>query len=268
MIADLHTHSEDSHDSVATIAQMAQGAKEKGVAVLALTNHIDRDCLFSPKFVNIPQMDLPRYIKRIEEFRKSYFGETEILFGAELGYDSLANELYKNDLQAFEFDIVINSVHNVRQIDVYYPQYFDTVDRHRAFEDYLKAVRESLDAPYRYDIVAHIGYISRKAPYGNKLLTMAEFGEQIDDILTTIIKKDKCLEVNTNVKTLPLSYLPGKEILTRYYQLGGRKITFGSDAHMPDVIARNYAAAAKEVKEIGFDGFLLLKKGKVTGATF
>ena len=55
--------------------------------------------------------------------------------------------------------------------------------------------------------------------------------KEIDEILQVIIQKDKILEVNSSTKGMGLS-VTSEEILQRYYQLGGRKISFASDAIM------------------------------------
>ena len=40
--------------------------------------------------------------------------------------------------------------------------------------------------------------------------------------------------------------------MRRYYQLGGRKISFGSDAHGPDRIAEKWDEVVAMLKNIGF----------------
>lgn len=49
--------------------------------------------------------------------------------------------------------------------------------------------------------------------------------------------------------------IPDVDVLKRYYELGGRKISFGSDAHRTNSIAYNYDKIAAAMKEIGFEGF-------------
>ena len=44
----------------------------------------------------------------------------------------------------------------------------------------------------------------------------------------------------------------GSELLKRYYELGGRKICFGSDAHFPERIAEKWEETVATLKEIGF----------------
>ena len=117
---------------------------------------------------------------------------------------------------------------------------------------YFRLVRESLDAPYPYDIVGHIGYAARYVPFENKTISLEDFGEQIDDILLTIIQKDKILEINSANKTLPNRTIPSRNIIERYFELGGRKVSFGSDAHFVERIADKREEAVEMLKEIGF----------------
>ena len=46
--------------------------------------------------------------------------------------------------------------------------------------------------------------------------------------------------------------MPNAEILKRYYDIGGRNITLGSDAHKKENIAFAFNNAAAMLKEIGF----------------
>ena len=117
---------------------------------------------------------------------------------------------------------------------------------------YLGVIRRSLDAPYPYDVVGHIGYIARYVPYADRSFSLEEFGAEIDDILLTIIAKDKILEVNSASKMQETMTLPSENILRRYYELGGRKISFGSDAHFKERIADKREEVADVLRRIGF----------------
>lgn len=61
-----------------------------------------------------------------------------------------------------------------------------------------------------------------------------------------IISRDKALEINFHHEMAPQ-----RDIIERYYELGGRKISYGSDAHRGD-ICKNFDEACKMLKEIGF----------------
>jgi HisJ family histidinol phosphate phosphatase len=103
-----------------------------------------------------------------------------------------------------------------------------TEDKQAIYGAYLALVRKSLEVSYPYDIVGHLGYIARYVPFEDK--SFVGFEKEIDDILLTIIQKGKILEVNTAVKGLKQATLPSEDILKRYFSLGGRMVSLGSDA--------------------------------------
>ena len=59
------------------------------------------------------------------------------------------------------------------------------------------------------------------------------------------------------LRKVPISQgvIPDADVLRRYRELGGNKISFGSDAHRADNLCYNYDAVAKAMKDIGFKGF-------------
>ena len=56
--------------------------------------------------------------------------------------------------------------------------------------------------------------------------------------------------------------LPDISIFERYYELGGRKINFGSDSHRSDHTGYNYDAVSAALKKVGFDRWTIFACGK------
>ena len=75
-------------------------------------------------------------------------------------------------------------------------------------------------------------------------------------ILKRIIASDKTLEVNTNH-----GLNPNAEILARYFELGGRNVSFGSDAHHGG-LCDGWDEAVKVLKDIGFSELSVFKRRK------
>ena len=104
--------------------------------------------------------------------------------------------------------------------------------------------------------MGHLGYVTRQAPYPDKEIRLSESGEKIDRILKRIIASDKTLEVNTN-----RGLNPNAEILARYFELGGRNVSFGSDAHHGG-LCDGWDEAVKVLKDIGFSELSVFKRRK------
>lgn len=252
---DTHTHTEHSFDSKQSAAELAQVAYDKGCRYLAITNHFDRDIVGLPEMADIPQLDIDKTYRDLDALRTQWQGRMRIGVGLECGWAPQCENDYAPVIDSRDWDFVIQSVHMVDNEDIYLPSYFATRTRKQAYGRYLECVRMSLDAPYRFDAIGHIGYVIRKSTYQDNAMVYAEHADLLDDILRTIIAKGKALEINSNGKGTPEDFLPNRAILRRYRELGGELLTFGSDAHTADRVCDKYAAAAQLALSMGFRYF-------------
>lgn len=249
---DTHTHCRHSHDSRQDPEELILKAIDKGLDYIALTDHYDGELTFLPEFDYIPQIDLDAHFKEVRMLKEKYKDKIQVGVGIECGYMKEANELYLNTLKNYDTDIIINSIHTIEYEDCYLPSYFEKRTKYQAYLVYLQAVRESLDAPYRYDSIGHIGYVIRKSIYDDISLEYSDYKDLIDDILKNIIAKGKALEINTHSEGTGLDFLPSVEITRRYKELGGELLTFGSDAHRFEHLCRGYDKAVEILRSLGF----------------
>lgn len=266
-IVDMHTHSAFSHDGRAELKDMLAAAQKMGVAFYGVSEHHD----FDVHLDLIENEDLrarlraqggEEYFHAARHLQEDYEGVMNVAIGAEFGFsdDESVKARYLAVYEKFRPDYVINSVHTMDGKDFAYFQ-FDG-DKKTVYSAYLSTIRRSLDAPYPYHIVGHIGYAARYVSFEDVAFDLQEFGEQLDDIFRVIIKKGKILEVNTASKKLKQRSIPDKALLRRYYELGGRKICFGSDAHFPARIADKWEETVQTLKEIGFTYLTLPFRGE------
>ena len=251
---DCHTHTKYSHDSTQDPREAIEAAISKGIEYLAFTDHCDRDCLYSPLHKDkIRQIDLDACMKEIRSLKEEYKGKIEIAVGIECGYMEKAVKNYVEDLNAHKTDITINSIHLVDYTDCYFKEFFDGRSKAEAYTMYTKAILDSLFVPYHYDVVAHIGYVSRKAPYEDKMYRYSDLKDIIDEILKTIIEKGKSLEINSHAENTGDLTLPNLDIIKRYKELGGELLTFASDAHKIEKQCYMYNEIVDRLKDCGFN---------------
>lgn len=246
---DLHSHCHHSHDSKTSPRDMIERAIELGLEYIALTDHFDLDMLDCDY---ISQIDLDRHFTELHALQQEYADRIQLGVGIECGWAKQTEQDYANKLAKYDFDMTINSVHIINGRDCYIPGYYDNLDIHDTYDEYLNAIIQSLDAPYHYDSLGHLGYIMRRAPYDQPIWKISEYGDKFDYILRTLIHKGVALEVNTHTKKMPIKFLPTTDILVRYKELGGELITFGSDAHVPDRICDKFDLVADTLKDLGF----------------
>ena len=106
-----------------------------------------------------------------------------------------------------------------------------------------------------FDSLAHLTYPLRYV-YLKSLIKpdLNLFIDKIDYILNLLIEKNKALELNVSgfAKGINTS-LPGKNIIKRFNQLGGKYITLGSDSHNAYCVGNYINNGIDIIKSCGFD---------------
>ena len=261
-LTDVHTHSAFSFDGKAPLVQMLQTAQEKGLVFYGVSEHFDYDVEEEERIRRKQFIDEDGYFHDARHLQEDYAGCLNVLIGAEFGFakDEKLWGRYAATVKKHRPDFIVNSVHTRYGIDYHFNGAFRTADggedsslgRKEILTGYLTDIRNSLDAPYPYDIVGHFGYVCRYLEKEKGKLRYEEFPDEIDDILQTIIQKDKILEVNSSVYWLGGVSVTDESVLRRYFELGGRKISFGSDAHAPERIADKREGVTELLRKIGF----------------
>ena len=160
-------------------------------------------------------------------------------------------------VKTYRPEFIVNSVHTVKGHDYarglpYRTDKGEIRPKAEVYGEYFALVKKSLSRDCEYDVVAHLGYCSRYAPYADKSVSYKEFAKEYDEILKEIIARDKILEINTSNKLGVSPTLPDRDVLERYYALGGRKVSIGSDAHFKERILDKREYTVQMLKEIGF----------------
>lgn len=251
-MTDLHIHTKFSPDSSEEPENYIDEAIKARAKIIGFSEHIDFDYLALK--LKFKPTDIHKYFDYISQLKKLNKDKIKILCGAEYGFCqlSLAKEKYLELEESLAFDYIINSVHIVDGKESYFLPYFKDKTKQFSYDRYFETVLQSLYADYDYQIIGHFGYVSRNAPYENAKILLNEHNTIIDEILKTIINLNKTLEINTNVKTAGTYTLPSMEIVNRYFELGGKLICFGSDAHRLCHLLYNYDMAIEDLKKIGF----------------
>jgi histidinol-phosphatase (PHP family) len=220
-----------STDSEMSIDEVLSKKAQLGLDVV-LTEHMDIDFPGSDYFGFEPSEYFQRYLPLRND---------GLLLGVEVGLLTNAVEKNQEFVSSHPFDMVIGSIHAVHGFDIYYQEYYDSFpDKKSSFEAYLQTMIENVKAFDNFDVLGHIDYICRQAPYEDKELHYEEFPDYIDEILKTLIERRQVLELNTRRLGNPVAIEALTPLYRRYYELGGRYVTFGSDAHTPSAIGINF----------------------------
>ena len=104
-----------------------------------------------------------------------------------------------------------------------------------------------------FDALAHLDLCKRYGVLYFGEFDPTPFWERINRVLKTIIGNSMSLEINTSgLRQNPRACYPGEEILQRYCELGGKKITVGSDAHTSEDVGAGIRIRTGDGKQPGF----------------
>lgn len=178
----------------------------------------------------------------------------KINFGIEIGLQpDLLNEI-ENITTQYPFDFIIVSLHITCKKDMAIDKsFFDGYSRKEAYLRYFKEVLQNIILYNHFDVYGHLDYVVRYGGYASKKIEYSEFKEILDEIFINLIKKDKGIKINTSGIRYGLGNPhPNIDVIKRYKELGGKKITMGSDAHKIQDLAKNFNEAFDILEDIGY----------------
>ena len=98
--------------------------------------------------------------------------------------------------------------------------------------------------------MGHLGYPARYAPENERDFSFEKYSRGLTDILKAIIANGKFLEINSSTKS-EKPFMPSEDILKKYANIGGKFVTFGSDAHSVARYCENVSEVEKIIKKYG-----------------
>lgn len=233
MLYDSHIHTRFSADSAMKAEDAVEKAAAEGVA-LVFTEHIDLDFPGETEF----SFDPEAYWASYEPLRSR-----TLRLGVEVGMQEQTAERSREFLQRAPFDLVIGSLHLLNDVDLYEAAAYAGRAREELYCQYLEEMEKEIRAHSFINVLGHIDYIARCAPYPNPDLTYGEFHCEIDKVLRAVIEAGVSLEINTRRLGDRHAIKELMPIYSRYYDLGGRYVTLGSDAHRVGEIGKFFREA-------------------------
>lgn len=255
---DCHVHTNISHDGISSISEYLEVAPSKSIDEITFTEHYD---IYEGLNTNLKTLDVGYYYT--EYLHQKNENRLKTNFGIEIGLQPDIVEQIRTMVLQYPFDFIIGSSHITCKKDIAKDKsFFEGLTRKEAYLKYFKEVLENIKLyNNEFDVYGHLDYIVRYGGYLEKKIIYDEFREILDEILISLIKKDKGIEINTSGIRYGLGSLhPNIDILKRYKQLGGKIITLGSDAHKIDDLGRDFDTAYEMLSEVDFKEIAIFHK--------
>lgn len=247
-LTDLHVHSVFSYDCEETTENYIRKAIARGDKRIGFVQHYDYDCFLTGEKTSL--CDLDAYKNEIDRLRKVYGEKIKIFFGIEFGFDERAENRYAELADKYKIDYVINSVHLVGGRDCCLKECWENRSADDVYKEYLEKVYKSVNANYPWQIVGHLGYPARYAPKNERKFGFENYSCELTNILKAVVANEKILEINSSTKS-EKPFMPSEDILKKYIALGGKYVSFGSDAHSVARYCENVSEVEKIIKKYG-----------------
>lgn len=268
--ADAHVHSEWSWDTGGPASDAAgrmqatcERAVRIGLPALVFTEHLDLDdawhledeqdlmprqryVIDERNYARPPMLDLDGYLEAVHRCRHA-FPALRILTGIEFGQPHLFGERAARLLDLDGLDRVNGSLHTlvVGQDRSEPNTLFRLWPADRVLEAYLEEIPRMVAGSGVFEVVTHIDYAVRSWPTEQAgPFDPRRFEEGFRAAMRAIADSGRALEMNTR-RLWP--WVP-----QWWREEGGRAITFGSDAHVPEELARHFPEAVAMVEHYGF----------------
>ena len=267
MIMNLHTHTHHSPDAGNTVAERVEAANKAGLRYMAVTDHVEINRYYPAAYYHAAETDEYFYDGKgvfegsvqetLEEAARC--APLVLLTGAEIGQipqDIEKSALIYNDPRT---DIILGSVHELPgRPDFYFLDYAKEnipalVTAY--FEEVLRLAQTDC-----YDVLAHLTYGLRYLP-NRRAYDITPHLELIDEVLKTVIRKGKAIELNGSGLRKPQPYIdPDLILVKRYRDLGGKYLTISTDAHDTQFVTFGIDLLEDMARTAGFSKLTVFQK--------
>jgi histidinol-phosphatase (PHP family) len=258
---DAHLHTVRSPDADAQLEAYCALAVERGLAELAITDHVD----FDP---TMPAYGFASFADRERDVREAAARWADrglaVRFGVEVTYERRYEAEIRGWLRRHPHDYVIGSVH----ISARSPYKAGRVAGFVAgrplaeivapyFDEIVGAAQSGL-----FDTIGHLDFVKRYLVPHVMPADLAAAPELYEPLLAALVEGGTSLEVNASgLRQLPRETYPSAAIVARYRELGGLHVTIGSDAHRTEWFSYGLGQAYRQATDAGFEALAFRRGG-------
>jgi len=202
---------------------------------------------------------LPTYYAMIEEVQKNY-PQLTIKMGIEAdfipGYEAKTKEI----LADYFYDYVIGSVHFIGKWGFDDPSQregWQAQDINHVYREYFSLLRQCAESRM-FDIMAHVDLVKK---FGHR--PTEDITDEIKETAKVFKQSGVAVEINTSGLRKPAKEMYPAAHMLKIYCEAGVPLTFGSDAHVPTDVGRDFDKALGMAKEVGYKEHLVFRKRKI-----
>lgn len=257
--ADYHMHTTLCGHATGSLQEYVEQAIKIGLKEIGFSDHAP---MVHERLqgVTMDMRQLPLYHKLIDEVKKKYENQISIKYALEADYIPGFEDKTKAITESYPYDYIIGSVHYVNGWAVDDPatiERWKSQDVNQIWRDYFKLLRQSAQSGL-FNIIGHSD-LPKKFGYLPTVDMTAE-------VTATALVFKQCgvaVEINTSGLRKPIKEMYPSPSYLKIYQEAGVPLTFGSDAHTPYDVGKNFKEAVDLAKFAGYSEYLIFNKRQI-----
>jgi histidinol-phosphatase (PHP family) len=258
---DAHLHTNLSPDSDVPVDAYAALAAELGIAELAITDHVD----FDPRD---PAWEYSTFEDRERTVREAAARWANrgvaIRFGVELTYNRTWEDDIRSHLVRHAYDFTIGSVHDWPGSPYRGGEAVARWVARRSLAEIVEPYVTEVTAAARsglFDAIGHLDVVKRYLLPHVTPGQLAAVPELFEPALKALVESGTALEINTSgLRQAVGETYPAPGLVARFRELGGTRLTAGSDAHREPAFAFGLDVGYGVAAAAGF-GELTFRRG-------
>ena len=253
-LPDYHTHTARCGHAIGAPSEYVAAAEAAGLCALGVADHLPLLPTPDPELA-MGMCELDGYVAEVQALRDQHPGY--VLLGVEADYRRETVGEVAALLAARPFDYVIGSVHFIgewgfddpRQLAEYGGRDIDA-----AWSEYLELVGEAAESGL-FTILGHLDLMKKFGYRPTRSLDI-----ELERLVERIARSGVLVEINTAGLRKPVAEAyPSPHLLSLLHE-AGVAITFGSDAHRPAEVGRDFDVAVSLARAAGYETFAVLEE--------
>lgn len=252
-LVNTHCHTGYCGHAEGEVSAYARAAADAGLTTLAFTDHYPLTPAFDPEdYLSVPPASMDAYRCAVMKAREEH-PQMDILFGVEMDYLGCDEDRTFTEAELEGFDIILGSVHFVDRWPFDDPAQRGRWEEPGAVDAIWRRYVElwcaaAADRSLRFDVMSHPD-LAKKFAY----LPTFDLSPLYAQMAEAARAGERMIEVNTSG-----SYYACKEpfptpALLHEFARAGVPCTVGTDAHVPQNVARDIDLGYRLMKEAGYD---------------
>ncbi len=258
-ICDYHMHTKLCGHAVGEPEQYCQTAVKVGLKEIGFSDHAPMVTGPMPG-ITMAESELPLYHQMIKKVRDQFKGKLIVKVSLEADFVPGYEIKTKKMLDAYPYDYVLGSVHFIKDWGFDNPKERDRWDDqnvNQVYRDYYALLRQSAQTGY-FNIIGHCDLPKK---FGHR--PTENMSDEVQKTAKVFKGSGVSIEINTSGTYKPIGEMYPSLTNLKIYCQAGVPLTFGSDAHDPAHVGRDFAQAVELAKAAGFKEYVTFNNRKI-----